>query len=78
MFRPRNQLTFNMFVSDPPSFSSLSFQQIIEKILKTKSISRQERYAMRYWLLRQLDEQEKHLVFTLQRALSNGQIKIVD
>jgi hypothetical protein len=67
-----------MFVSDPVSFSGLNFKQIIEKILKTESISRQERYAMRYWLLRQLDEQEKHLVSTLQRALSNGQIKIVD
>ncbi|VXD21320.1 hypothetical protein [Planktothrix paucivesiculata] len=67
-----------MSISDPPSLSGLSFKQIIEKILKTKSISRQERYAMRYWLLRQLDEQEKHLVSTLQRALSTGQIKIVD
>lgn len=67
-----------MFRSEPISVSNLSFKQIIEKILQTKSISRQERYAMRYWLLRQLDEQEKHLVSTLQRALSTGQIKIVD
>ncbi len=67
-----------MFVSDPVSFSGLSFKQMIEKILQTESMSRQERYAMRYWLLRQLDEQEKHLVCTLHRALSNGQIKIVD
>ncbi|MGL4498523.1 MAG: hypothetical protein ACRC78_12495 [Planktothrix sp.] len=65
-------------MSETLSIPGLSFKQMIEKILKTKSISRQERYAMRYWLLRQLDEQEKHLVSTLQRALSNGQIKIVD
>ncbi|WRH65899.1 MAG: hypothetical protein RSE13_19540 [Planktothrix sp. GU0601_MAG3] len=65
-------------MSETLSIPSLSFQQMIEKILQTESMSRQERYAMRYWLLRQLDEQEKHLVCILQRALSTGQITIVD
>lgn len=65
-------------MSETASIPGLSFKQMIEKILKTESMSRQERYAMRYWLLRQLDEQEKHLVFTLNRALSAGQIKVVD
>jgi hypothetical protein len=67
-----------MFMSEKLSVPGLSFKQMIEKILQTESMSRQERYAMRYWLLRQLDEQEKHLVSTLQKALSTGQIKIID
>lgn len=65
-------------MSEKLSVPGLSFKQMIEKILQTESMSRQERYAMRYWLLRQLDEQEKHLVSTLQKALSTGQIKIID
>ncbi|WP_079677435.1 hypothetical protein [Planktothrix sp. PCC 11201] len=65
-------------MSETLSIPGLSFKQMIEKILQTESMSRQERYALRYWLLRQLNEQEKHLVRTLQKALSAGQIKIVD
>jgi hypothetical protein len=65
-------------MSESLSDSSLSFKQMIEKIIENECISRQERYAIRYWLLRQLDEQEKHLVYTLQKALSTGQVKIVD
>jgi hypothetical protein len=67
-----------MFMSEPLSFSPLSFKQMIEEILRTQCMSRKERYALRYWLLRQLDEHEQHLVYTLQRALHTGEIKIVD
>lgn len=65
-------------MSESQSFSPVSFKQMVEEILRTQSMSRQERYALRYWLLRKLDEPEQQLVYTLQKALHTGQIKITD
>lgn len=73
-----NGLPLGLFMSEPISLSALSFKQMVEQILRTQSMSRQERYALRYWLLRKLDEREQQLVYTLQRALYTGQIKITD
>lgn len=73
-----NGLPFGLFMSEPISFSTLSFKQMVEQILRTQSMSRQERYALRYWLLRKLDEHEQQLVYTLQRGLYTGEIKIID
>ncbi|MFM6192231.1 MAG: hypothetical protein ACKPEN_10575 [Planktothrix sp.] len=65
-------------MSESQSFSPVSFKQMVEEILRTQCMSRQQRYALRYWLLRKLNEPEQQLVYMLQRALHTGKIKITD